>query len=241
MLNDQRVLAVIPARKGSKRLPNKNMLPFHGKPLIYRTINAAMKSALIDQVVVSSDSEEVLSFASNLGVAVHQRPNVLAQDSSGSVDVALDVLNVIHGFDVLVWLQPTSPLRGSYDIDVALTLYKANNAESVVSVCKAAHSPLWSCTILENSQLSFLSPKSLNTRSQDLSTFYQLNGAIYIVSIDKFIESGTFLTKESYAFVMPEEKSVDIDTIIDFKLAELLFEVSGKNHETPRDQWPKGL
>ena len=224
MIKGKLVVAVIPARGGSKRLPGKNMLPFHGEPLIAHTIKAGNKSEFIDKVVVSSDSQTILDYCDEMGICSYKRPQGLAEDTSTSIDVALDVLEHFPEFDVLVWLQPTSPLRLNIDIDSALKLYIEKNAESVVSVCEAAHSPLWMSTLSENSKLeSFISYEATNKRSQDLETYYLLNGAIYITRIDSFRNDKAFLTKNSYAYIMPQERSVDIDTAFDFKLAELMY------------------
>ncbi|WP_330925632.1 acylneuraminate cytidylyltransferase family protein [Candidatus Sororendozoicomonas aggregata] len=224
MINDKRVLSVIPARAGSKRLPNKNMRHFHGVPLVQKTISAATESEFIDAVVVSSDSKEIVDFSIDLGVLIHKRHHSLAKDTSTSIDVALNVLSHFSGFDIIVWLQPTSPLRTVEDVDEALSLFETTKADTLVSVCESAHSPLWMSTLSDNGILNnFKSLEATRIRSQELKKYYLINGAIYISTIISLKENKAFTTNNSYAYIMPPERSIDIDTALDFKLAELIY------------------
>lgn len=224
MILNKRVLAIIPARGGSKRLPRKNILELAGKPLIQWTIEAARSCSYIDSVVVSSDSPEILEHASNNGCVPLPRPIPLSMDCSSSVDVALHILETYKGFGVIIWLQPTSPLRTDKHIDQALELLEKNNYESVVSVCETEHSPLWSNMLnKDNSMKNFLQGLSANVRSQDLPNYYRLNGAIYINTNDNLKKYKSFLNEKTYAYIMESLYSVDIDSKVDFLLAEVLL------------------
>ena len=234
MLNGKKVLAIIPARKGSKRLPNKNIIDLCGKPLIAYTIEAALGSSYIDHVLVTTDCELIASIAKKSGADVpFLRPDNLATDKSTSMDVVFHALNIsesIYGvIDYIVLLQPTSPLRTYEDIDNALKKLDTVSLGSVVSVCKTAHSPLWTNTLpYDLSMKNFLKHEYQEKRSQDLPTFYSLNGAIYVstkVSLDKY---KSFLNSETYASVMDSDNSIDIDNLRDFQLAEIILNETNK-------------
>jgi len=221
-------VAVIPARGGSKRLPGKNMRKLVGKPLIQWSIDAAFSSQCFEKIMVTSDSDEVLSLAESLGCYCVKRPPELASDTSPTY------LALCHAVDMyrqnsgqikqLMLLQPTSPLREEDDICAAVALKKETHASSVISVCETEHSPLW-CNTLDAEQRmdQFLSQDILNKRSQDLPVYYRLNGAIYLADMDAFIKQKGFFMPNSRALVMPPERSVDIDNDIDFCLAECLL------------------
>lgn len=228
-----KILALIPARGGSKRLPRKNLLPLAGKPLIAWTIEAAKKSKYIDTVCVSTDDEEIISVSREYGAEVpFRRPLEISGDTARSVDVVMHAINwyADHDqvFDTIVLLQPTSPLRDSNDIDNAFSIYYSKEASSVTSVCEVEPSPLWSNTIPEDGSMSgFINEKYKNIRSQDLPKYYRLNGAIYIAKSFFVKENNSLIASEfSYAYIMPTEKSIDIDTIVDFKLAKAIIEGS---------------
>mgnify|MGYP001376072611 CR=1 FL=1 len=224
MYNKRSFLAVIPARKGSKRLPGKNTRMLAGKAHIQRTIEAAQDSKYIDTIVVSSDDDFVLSLASKQSVETIRRPEVLANDTAGSADVLLHVVdNVTKSFDYVILLQPTSPLRTAEDIDNAIELLIEKKASSVISVCEAEHSPLWANTLpADRSLKGFIRDDIVGKRSQDLDRYYRLNGAIYIVERQAFINEKEFLFDDSYAYEMNTSTSVDIDTEYDFVCAEAL-------------------
>ena len=218
-------LAIIPARGGSKRLPNKNILNLNGKPLIAWSIEAAKKSKYIDEIVVSSDSDEILEIAKKYKVKALKRPDELATDTAKSEEAILHVLENYPEFEYIVLLQPTSPLRTEKHIDEAIELLKKKNADGIISVCEVDHSPLWSNTLPENLDMSnFLRDDIKGKRSQDLPTYYRLNGAIYICKTDRFLKEKTFFIKDNiFAYVMDRKSSVDIDDEVDFKLAEVLM------------------
>ena len=234
MINGKKTLSIIPARGGSKRLPQKNILELAGKPLIGWTIDAAIASDNVDRVIVSTECPEVASIAMELGAEVpFYRPTSLAQDETTTIEVVLHLLQELakvgEFYDYVLLLQPTSPLRTTYDIDRACKqLMNSEHAESIISVCLAEHHPLWSNTLpLDKSLSSFLDQKIQNVRSQDLPDYYRLNGAIYLSETKTLIEQKTFYSKEScYAFVMSQDSSIDIDTAEDFNHAQLSMDES---------------
>jgi len=231
MLNTLRVLALIPARAGSKRLPKKNTLPLLGKPLISWSIESALKSKYIDEVVVSTDSEEIAAISRKLGAIVpFMRPEELAQDASTTNDVLLHCIEFYksthNNFDIVVLLQPTSPMRTAQTIDAALQLFLDKNAKGIISVTECEHSPMWANTLPDDQSLEhFIRADVKGKRSQDLPISYRLNGAIYIFDVASLIkEKGIFYSSGVYAFVMDQHQSVDIDTEVDFRYAEFLME-----------------
>lgn len=230
-------LAIIPARGGSKRLPRKAILPLGGKPLIVWTIEAALACSFIDTVCVSTDSEEIRNIALDYGAeAPFLRPAELGSDTATSVDVAEHALRFYEEkcnkrFDTLILLQPTSPLRGSEDIRAAMRLYAEKKARNVVSVCETEHSPLWCNTLPPDASLvGFIRPELKKVRSQDLPIFYRINGAIYIVDTEEFRDKREFfLESRSYAYIMPKQRSIDIDEELDLAFAETLMAKSNTN------------
>ena len=221
MLDHKSFLAVIPARAGSKRLPHKNRLPLAGKPLIQWAIEAAQASVYMDAIVVSSDDNDLLNMASQAGVEAQARPASLATDTASSADCVAYVLEQMTSqYDYLVLLQPTSPLRTAADIDAAIRKAVESGADSVTSVTETEHSPLWSNTLpVDGSMADFIKPTN-NKRSQDLSTYYRLNGAIYVVDVSAFLTNKQFIQSMGFAHIMPQQRSVDIDTQLDLLYAE---------------------
>lgn len=227
MCKNHNILAIIPARGGSKRLPGKNMLPLAGKPLIAWTIEAAKKSKYIKTVCVSTDCEELKEIALKWGAEVpFIRPTELATDTANSVDVALHALEWYEkkkvSYDTVILLQPTSPLRDFGDINKAIEMFIRKNANSVTSVCETDHSPLWANTLPNDLSMDgFIRDEVKNVRSQDLPKYYRLNGGIYIIRTVKLKEDKAFIaTTDSFAFIMGKIHSIDIDTKLDFMIAE---------------------
>ena len=221
-------LAIIPARSGSKGLKNKNILDLNGKPLMAWTIEAAVQSGEFDEVMVSTDSEEYAKIGIRYGAhAPFIRSTETATDKASSWDVVAEVLNGYRKlgklFDTFCLLQPTSPLRNAEDIREAYTLYRDRTDFAVVSVCEAEHSPLWCGHLPDNLELlDFINEEAMQQR-QAGEKYYRLNGAIYIVNSRKFFKDRFLYKKGSFAYVMPQERSVDIDTEMDFKFASLLL------------------
>ena len=219
-------LAIIPARGGSKRLPNKNILNLNGKPLIAYSIEAALQSKYINNVVVSSDSNDILNIAKSFKAQTIKRPDYLATDTAKSFDAIKHTIENMPQYDYIVLLQPTSPLRDANNIDQAINLLEQKNADAIISVSAMEHSPLWANTLDDNlSMKNFLKDEVLNKRSQDLETYYRLNGAIYIAKTDKLLEEETFFLKDNiFAYIMSRENSIDIDEDIDFQLAKIILD-----------------
>jgi len=225
MYQDKTFLAIIPARGGSKRLPRKNILDLNGKPLIAWSIEAGLNSQYIDKVVVSSEDKEILDISKEYGVKIIKRPNILASDTATTFDTIKDTIENIKRYDYIVLLQPTSPLRTANHIDKAIELLEERNADAIVSVCEMEHSPLWSNTLDDSlSMEGFLRDEVLNKRSQDLETYYRLNGAIYICKTDRLLEEKSFFLKENiFAYVMDRLSSIDIDEEIDFTITQSIM------------------
>jgi len=229
MIGDKRLLAVIPARGGSKRLPRKNVLDLAGKPLIAWTIEAALGSKYIDRVIVSTDDDEIAEVSKKFGADVpFMRPTEYATDEATSVNVVLQLLEQLEvqneQYEYIVLLQPTSPLRTTENINESIELLIKRRSDGVVSVCEAEHSPLWSNILPDDDSLSgFLDESIINKRSQDLEKFYRLNGAIYLCNSKRLMQEKTFFLKDDiYAYKMNREVSIDIDTGIDLDLARLI-------------------
>jgi len=225
MFGNQRCLAVIPARAGSKGLPGKNLLPLGGKPLIAWSIEAALASRYLDQVIVSSEDAEILAIAREWGAATpFVRPAELADDDTPGIDVVLHACQVLCGYDYVVFLQPTSPLRTTADIDRAIELSEECGAPACVSVTKADKSPYWMYYLDSACHMAPVMDASQRpTLRQALPEVYALNGAVYVARVDWLLRTRSFLTPETAAYVMPRERSVDIDTALDFKIAEALM------------------
>jgi len=224
----KKTLAIITARGGSKRLPNKNILDLVRKPLIAWTSDVAKKSKHITKLIVSTDSEKIKQVAEKYNVEVpFIRPDYLASDTATSFDVIKHSIeffaNKNEYFDYIMLLQPTSPLRTDQHIDEAFSML-TDETKAVVSVCESEHSPLWSNSLPENlSMKNFISEKNKNLRSQDLPIYYRLNGAIYISEINYFFENKGFFSENTKAYIMPQLNSTDIDTQLDFDFCEFLI------------------
>jgi N-acylneuraminate cytidylyltransferase/CMP-N,N'-diacetyllegionaminic acid synthase len=226
MFEGQRILALIPARGGSKGLPGKNIRDLHGKPLIAWSIQAAKQSQYIDRTIVSTDSADIAATAKEYGAETpFIRPAELATDHSSGMDVCLHALewfsNKNDAYNLLLILQPTSPLRTVSDIDTAIETMGEKQAKAVVSVCETDHHPWWSNQLPQNGNMKgFLRPEVLNKNRQELPTYYRLNGAIYLVDAEVIKKTRSFYGPETFAYVMPTERSIDIDTLQDLLVAE---------------------
>lgn len=233
MYKEKTFLAVIPARGGSKRLPGKNILNLAGKPLIAWTIKAAMGSKYLDESIISTDDPEIAKISEQNGAKVpFIRPKKLATDTATSFFVlkhAIDYYKKMgKEFDYIVMLQPTAPLRTAVDIDSAIETLVDGGSDSIISVCKEDHHPLRSNILPDNHSMdSFLRTETKDKTIQELPIYYRLNGAIHICDLPLFLKQQTFfLNKNTVAFIMPQDKSPDIDTILDFKIAETLIKIN---------------
>ncbi|KOA21128.1 CMP-N,N'-diacetyllegionaminic acid synthase [Clostridium homopropionicum DSM 5847] len=228
MYNDKKILAIIPARGGSKGIPHKNIMKINNKPLIAYSIEAAKESKFIDFILVSTDDIEIKNVSLNYGAKVpFLRPEEISNDTAKSIDVVLHAVEFLKSqgeeFHYVVLLQPTSPLRSSQDIDNAIEIVMKKEAESLVSVCEASENPVLMRVIEDNKLKSFVEFKGDNLRRQDLPRFYIFNGAIYINSVEMLFKEKTFVDEATIPFVMDSKKSIDIDNMLDSKLAELIL------------------
>ncbi len=225
-------IAIIPARSGSKGVIDKNIRDLCGKPLIAYSIQAALQSGQFSEVMVSTDSLRYAEIARNFGANVpFLRSAETASDTASSWDMVEEVLNGYERqgiyFDSFCLLQPTSPLRTADDIRKAYDLYHEKSNFAVVSVCEAEHSPLWCGHLLENQEFDgFIDRESMRQR-QAGGKFYRLNGAIYIVDTQKFKKDRYLYQKGSFAYIMDQTRSVDIDTELDFDIVEILIKKIG--------------
>lgn len=227
MYKKKKILALIPARGGSKQIINKNIKLLCGKPLISYTIEAALASDYIDDVVISTDSDLIAEISLNYGGQVpFMRPKELAEDESKTIDVAIHAINALikieRKYDYLILLQPTSPLRTKDDIDSAIKIIIDGDISSLVSVREVKENPALMRTI-ENNKLKNIMDFNGSLRRQDLPKYYIFNGAIYINSIDMLLKQKKFVDEKTYPYVMDYERSIDIDEILDFKIVELIM------------------
>ena len=226
MYKDKKFLAIIPARGGSKGVPRKNIKNLAGKPLIAWTIAEANKSKYIDTCMVSTEDAEIKQVAESYGGYVpFMRPTELAQDKTASIDTVLDVVEKMPGYDYVVLLQPTSPLRIVDDIDGAIEFCINRNAESAVGVAEVSHSPYWMYTLNEQNKMSAILKISKDKlfQRQALPKVYQTNGAVYVNSVEFLKTNRVFINESTLGYVMPQERSFDIDNLIDFKVAEFII------------------
>ncbi len=221
-------VAIIPARSGSKGLQDKNIKNINGKPLLAYSIEAALESECFDEIMVSTDSEEYAEISKKYGANVPFFRSINnSSDTASSWDMVAEVLNNYSEkgiiFDDACLLQPTSPLRSAEDICNAYSIFYEKASVAVVSVCNAEHSPHWIGKLPKNREFIGFIDKDDVQRRQDLGEYYRLNGAIYIINISRFWEDRFLFRKGSFAYVMPQIRSVDIDTELDFQIAEFLM------------------
>ena len=225
MTTGQQVLGIIPARGASKGVPRKNIRIVGGKPLIAWTIEKAKQSRYIDRLIVSSEDAEVIRIAQQWGCeAPFVRPKELAADDTPGIAPVLDALDRIAGYEWVVLLQPTSPLRTAGDIDACIETCSRMKVPACVSVTEPTQSPYLMFTLDARGRLApLLSWERTSTRRQELPKAYALNGAIYVARADWLRKTGTFVTPETVAFIMPAERSLDIDSEFDFRILETLL------------------
>lgn len=219
------LLAIIPARGGSKGLPRKNIRLLGGKPLICWTIEAALKAKCVGRVIVSTDDPEISDISTKCGAEVpFLRPAELSTDTASSEQVVAHTMDQCPGYDVIALLQPTSPFRTSLDIDKAFSLFTASGAAGCVSITRVDKSPWHMFQAASDGRLNrILPPFSDGMRRQDLPPVYTLNGAIYFVRAAAFQEIRSLVPDDCVGYEMPEERSLDIDDIQEFETAEKLI------------------
>ncbi|MEK3994162.1 acylneuraminate cytidylyltransferase family protein [Psychrobacillus sp. FSL K6-2365] len=225
MIDNKKVLAIIPARGGSKGVPRKNIRNLAGKPLIAWTIEEAKKSMYIDRLILSSEDNEIIETAKDYGCDIpFVRPVHLAKDTTSGIEPVLHALREIEGYDYVVLLQPTSPLRIVEDIDGCLENLIETKSPACVSVKEPMNSPYWMYTLnSEEKMVPLIEQDSLTKRRQDLPDVYALNGAVYVAEVNWLKQSKSFLTSDTVVFIMPNNRSHDIDTEDDFLWCEWLM------------------
>lgn len=219
---DKKVIALIPARAGSKRIPKKNIRLFNGMPLIEHTIIQAKECEMIDKIIISTDDEEVKSIASKYGIGVINRPHHLSGDDALMIDVAVHAIEELtkddSKVDVLVLLQPTSPLRKKDDIYSVVKKIIDEDSDFVVSVSKTI--PWWTIRNNNGTLEPLFGWENFKTNSQDLEEVYSPNGAVLAARVDALLREKTWYTKNTRMHIMHTINSIDIDEEIDFIIAE---------------------
>jgi CMP-N,N'-diacetyllegionaminic acid synthase len=223
-----RILGVIPARSGSKRLKDKNVRKINGLPLIAFTIKSAIESKVFDRVIVSTDSSEYAYISEQYGAKVDFiRPSYLSTSDAKSIDLIRHAINYYESrnnfFEVVCLLQPTSPLRTHKHIIEAFNIFKENLSDSVISVVRGKGSKICLTAKSENHLLKF--DEIIDCNQKDKITYYP-NGAIYIFKINYIKNNDDFYTNKTYLYNMSKKISIDIDTQEDFDKVELVLKNS---------------
>jgi CMP-N,N'-diacetyllegionaminic acid synthase len=231
LINSKSVLAVIPARGGSKGIPGKNILKVNGKPLLAWTIEEAKLSKYIDRLILSSDDENIINVAKYYNCEVpFRRPPSLSTDSTGSVPVVIHAMDVLdEKYDYVVLLQVTSPLRTSSDIDECIERCEKYNVPACVSLVECDKHPSWMFSLDEEKMMLPLidQPKFL-IRRQDAPTVFVLNGAVYVARSKWIRNNAYFISQETMGYVMPRDRSIDIDTPADLQLLKFMVDSDRK-------------
>lgn len=225
----KKILAIVPARAGSKGLYKKNIRTLNGKPLIAYTIEAAKKSKYIDRVIVSTEDIEFKEISKFYGAEVpFLRPDILSKDNTPSIDVIIHSLEYMKNEekyvpDYVCLLQCTSPFRDVHCLDEAIEKLYKTETDSLVSVCKSNSNPYWMKVIDNGNLKEFIKSDKILSRRQDLPIVYNLNGAIYICKTEILLNKKSWYTNKTIAYVMDEIKSIDIDNDLDFRFAEFMM------------------
>ena len=224
---NNKLIAIIPARSGSKGIKNKNRINFLGKPLIFWTINSALKSNYLDKIIVSTDDLKILSYRDKFKskrIQFHKRDKNLSTDKSLIFDTIKIILEKNFNYKEFILLQPDSPLRKTIDINRSICSFYKNSATSCVSVTKTKKPP---DLFYKINNKSFIVNKYINDplpkNKQDYDFFYEINGAIYISKVKDYLKSKSFISKKTLTYEMPKQRSIDIDNQFDLKLAKYFF------------------
>ena len=218
------LLALIPARGGSKGISRKNIRELCGKPLIAWSIEAAQNSVSVDKIVVSTEDEEIADIARLFGADVpFLRPKELAQDDTPGIAPVLHALEKLPGFEQILLLQPTSPLRTADDIDQIVKKCQERQTPAAVSICESKTHPNWMFYCDEDGKLSPFTDSPRATSRQDLPKIFTVNGALYLGKSDWIRQTCDFISSETLGYVMPPERSKDIDTLLDWEWVEFLM------------------
>jgi CMP-N,N'-diacetyllegionaminic acid synthase len=228
MYKNKKILAIIPARGGSKGVRFKNIKEINGKPLISYTICEALKSKYIDKLIVSTENEKIKEVSAIYGAEVpFIRPDKLAQDNTPGIDPIVHSVLWFkergENFDYVLCIQCTSPFRKAQQIDEAVEKLIEENADSIVSICESEVSPYWMKKIENERLVNFIEDKVAYARRQDVPSVYRLNGSIYMARTDVLLNVNNWYTSNTLYYIMDKITSIDIDDIIDFKFAEFLM------------------
>lgn len=229
MINGQSVLAFIPARGGSKSIPNKNILRLKGKELIAYTIEAAVDTGICDEVIVSTDSAKIAKVAEKYGANIpFLRPKKISKDDSQMMDAVLHAINWFEEnkkrYDIFLHLQPTSPLRNSDHIKEAFSVYFKNNADVIISVNETDYVPDRLNILPEDNRMSqFVNPQTQYINRQEFEKYYELNGAIHVANWNVLRKKKTWFVDNSFAYIMDKKYAIDIDSRLDFYFTEFLL------------------
>ncbi|MFD3157509.1 cytidylyltransferase domain-containing protein [Haloimpatiens sp. FM7330] len=241
MIDNKKVLAIIPARGGSKGVPRKNIKLLNGKPLIAYTIEEAKKSKYIDKIIVSTEDEEIASISKNYGAEVpFLRPKELARDNTPGIEPVIHCVEWLKknwGYisDYVCLLQCTSPFRKGKHIHEALNKMFSKQADSIISLCESEQTPYWMKKIKDGKIKYFLEQGKLYERRQDIPKTYITNGAIYIIKSQVLLQNKTWYTENTIPYIMDKISSIDIDTLNDFELAEFYMKKSSINIERKKN------
>lgn len=230
MYKGKKILAIIPARGGSKGLPGKNIRELRGKPLIAWSIEHAQKSQYVDDVYVSTDSKDIAEVAERFGVTVPElRPEYLARDAAPSSEFILHTLDLLKGrgreYDYFILLEPTSPLRDVEDVDKSIAMLVDHpESESIVGVAMSGTiHPAFMMTVGEDGFLKPLDNGRHDVRRQDLPKVYFFEGSVYVSSVDAYLKKKTFYHDKTLPYIVPEWKSHEVDDIVDFRIIETIM------------------
>ena len=239
MYKDKSVLCLMLARGGSRGVPGKNIKSINGYPLIYYTIEAVKNCEYFDRILLSTDSLEIAEVANKYGIETpFMRPSELAGDNSNASDVIEHALKWVEKndkkYDLVQYIFPTAPFRTADDIYNGFNELDKNCADMVLSVCETEHPMFWENSLPENNSMkNFVPRKYRNKNRQLLPKSYRLNGSIFLAKWDIFYYKKDWFEQNTFAYIMPRDRSIDIDTPYDFQLAEILMkEKNGKKHST---------
>lgn len=231
MYKGNKILGLIPARGGSKGIPRKNIIELGGKPLIAWTIDEAKKSAHIDRLILSSEDPEIIETARRFGCeAPFVRPAELSRDETPGIEPVLHAVKAVAGYDYVVLLQPTSPLRVADDIDRCIEKCVDGGFDSCVSVKEAGDHPYLMFRLGDAGALEKLHPEKADRR-QDLPDFYVLNGAVYVAKIPALLSEKDFIMARTAGYSMPYSRSIDVDTPDDLELLNIYIKKNIQNKE----------
>jgi len=224
-LNDRPLIALVPARGGSKGLPRKNLRLLSGQPMLEYTLRAALESRYVDQVVLSSDDPEILDLAGERSIQRILRPAEAASDMASADDVVRHLLSVLQpqqleGDPYLMYLQPTSPLRTAAHIDAACAMLHGNEVHTLLSVVEMEKSPYKAFRVDGGRLQSLFDERLSNARRQDLPKVYLPNGAIYVFRVSDYRARGGFPSNGSLPYVMDAACSIDVDSQADIERVE---------------------